>query len=188
MNKIIHINEKTYFSLLILTVFILIGFGIACDDNYDNEKNKSSNIANQTEVINKESNSPLKNITVINQPTEYSIDVINGKTIPDENTPIVISGPEITVGGWAIDRQAQNAAGGVYINIDGTEDVPTKYGESRKDVATAHNNQNYQNSGFAASIMTASLSKGQHTLGLRILSADGKGYYESEKKIKIDIK
>ena len=94
----------------------------------------------------------------------------------------------LTIQGWAVDQQAQNTAGGVFINIDGQIDIPALYGRDRPDVATLLMDNRYRFSGFFASFSTALVGEGQHVLSLKIVTADKKGYYEADQKIILEIR
>lgn len=151
--------------------------------------NNDEKVANESKIARTENNdaSPLKGLNAAGKNALYSIDIINGQPVPKESS-VIINTQEITMGGWAVDQQSQSPAGGVYITVDGKQDVSTVYGSERKDVADVQKNSRYRNSGFAASILTSTLEKGHHTLGLKILTADKKGYYEPDQKIDITVK
>lgn len=94
----------------------------------------------------------------------------------------------ITISGWAVDQEARAAAHGVFIDIDGQKDIPGIYGTPRYDVSNYFKNKNYAYSGFSASFRTILLAKGKHILSLKIITADGKGYYEPGIKVTIFVK
>lgn len=87
-----------------------------------------------------------------------------------------------------MDQKAGQAAGGVFINIDGQKDIPAIYGLDRSDVARYFNVSTYRFSGFSASFATSLLDKGQHALSVKIVTADKKGYYESDQKIILEVR
>ena len=119
--------------------------------------------------------------------TLYSVDIVNGKEVPKDR-PVFVdakSDKELTIGGWAVDHQAETGAGGVSINIDGKREIPAVYGQERKDVANFYSNPRYAASGFAVSIPTSLMEKGRHTLTLKVLRADRRGYYEPDQKIDV---
>jgi hypothetical protein len=120
-----------------------------------------------------------------------AIDTINGLEM-NKKDPIIIVGADpknsITITGWAVDDVAKDKAGGVFINIDDQLDIPALYGLDRPDVAEHFKNKRYRFSGFAASFSTSILEKGRHTLSLKIVTTDKKGYYVSNKKILLEIK
>ena len=120
----------------------------------------------------------------------YSVDIVNGRSLSEDATLYVDgeSEREITLGGWAVDHRAGAAAGGVYVCVDGERDIPTVYGQERKDVAAVHNNPLFEASGFAASVPTSVLEKGPHTLTLKVLTADGKGFYSPARRIHVYVR
>lgn len=122
--------------------------------------------------------------------TPYSVDSVNSKPLPKGTVTAVDSGttPNIIVSGWAIDGKAQSVAGGVLVAIDAATEMPATYGAERPDVAEVLKNPNYKMSGFGVAIPTATVGKGRHTLSLKILSADKKGYYEPAQKIELDVR
>jgi hypothetical protein len=172
---------KRSFLLGILIAGVALGLG-ACSSNRERAPNSTAAAPGSQDTL-----SPLKDLKNLGKNTAFSIDIINAQPIP-KSGPMVIDTEEITMGGWAVDQPAQNVAGGVYVTVDGKTDVPTLYGTERPDVATAHNNPSYRLSGFAASILTSTLDKGRHTLGIKILTADRRGYYEPDQKIEIDVR
>lgn len=120
--------------------------------------------------------------------TIYDVNEINGQ-IPPKNAPVVVnsqSTQRVTIRGWAVDKHAQNNSGGVFINVDGKTDIETS-SQDRPDVAEAYKNPNYRQAGFQAAIPTATLGKGRHTLSLKILTADRKGYYEPKQKFEVEV-
>jgi SAM-dependent methyltransferase len=126
----------------------------------------------------------------VKQATRFFIDTINNTPLGHQLVPGLLFGSDetIRITGWAIDESAQKAAGGVFINVDGTQDLPAHYGLDRLDVAAALGNYHCRFAGFTSSISASSLKKGRHTLGLKVLTADKKGYYEADQKINIEIR
>jgi hypothetical protein len=123
--------------------------------------------------------------------TLFNIDEINGRQPAQQGVHIIIDAQQektITISGWAVDQPVGEAAGGVFINIDDGMDIPVLYGLDRSDVASSLNNSNYRFSGFSASFGTFILDKGQHTLSLKIVTADKKGYYQPEQTIVLEVR
>ena len=83
------------------------------------------------------------------------------------------------VAGWAVDQGSGLAAAGVDVVIDQVP-FPSLYGSDRSDVAEYFKHSAYMASGFAADIPTGALSKGQHQLSVRVVSADRACYSEAE--------
>jgi hypothetical protein len=122
----------------------------------------------------------------VDKNTTYSIDSINGLILAEQKQPAIIDSKSddfINVNGWAVDSNAGLAAGGVFLSIDGKTDIPTFYGDDRKDVAYGFKNKNYRYSGFSSSLDISSLSKGQHTLSIKVVTADKKGYYQPDQRV-----
>jgi hypothetical protein len=168
-------------ALAIFVAALALGVG-ACSEKEENVPTPGAATSNNAPAA----SGPLKGLRNAGKDTTFSIDIVNGQAIP-KSGPIVVKTPQVTMGGWAVDQQAQSAAGGVYVTVDGKTDVPTEYGGERKDVAEINKNPRYRNSGFAASVDATTIGKGRHTLGLKILTADGKGYYEPDTKIDIEV-
>ena len=95
--------------------------------------------------------------------------------------------PQIMVNGWAVDKPGQGPAGGVVMVIDGNVEVPTTYGAERADVAKFLNNPNYTKTGFVGWINVAPITKGQHILSFKVLTADKRSYYAPPNKITLAI-
>lgn len=139
-------------------------------------------------------NPPLVNPPKVdyNKSTLYAIDWINGQRQGKDSVVIEDSSSSneqiIIISGWAVDQMAKQAAGGMFINIDGKIDIPVVYGTARGDVAKYFGENKYLFSGFTAAISTLLLDKGQHTLSLKIVSADRTAYYMPDDKINIFIK
>lgn len=121
--------------------------------------------------------------------TTIYIDTVN-KQVPSAKGPVTVNveqTPQIMVNGWALDKPGQSPAGGVVMVIDGNVEVPTTYGAERSDVAKFLNNPNYTKSGFVGWINVATITKGQHILSFKVLTADKRGYYEPPNKITLAI-
>lgn len=132
------------------------------------------------------------NLALIAGDTPCSVDTINGVTpSQDTNYTVVINSQNettLTITGWAIDQQAHQAAGGVLISVDGQKDIPAFYGLDRPDIAEFFKGSGYQLSGYSASFATSALERGQHTLFLKIIAANGKSYYQAGRIIILELK
>lgn len=119
------------------------------------------------------------------------VETVNGRLIAQLSSPIIIDAQReqrVTITGWAVDQNAQKAAGGVFVTIDGRTDIPVLYGFDRRDVADYFENPDYRFSGFSASFTTSVLDEGQHTLSLKIVTADKSGYYQPEQTIVLEVR
>lgn len=130
----------------------------------------------------------IQKLCFTDYPALYYIDSINNHSGSNFFSIDSIQEPTITISGWAVDEQAKRQAGGVFITIDDKLDIPAIYGLDRKDVAVHFKNKHYRFSGFQASFMTAVLEKGRHSISLKILTADKKGYYIANPGIVLEIK
>jgi len=122
--------------------------------------------------------------------TGFYVDSVNGKVPDGKGTPIIVDAkvlPAFGVGGWATDQQARREAGGVVIVVDGKTEVPATYGAERPDVVKFLKSPDYLKSGFTATVSTANLEKGSHTLTFKVLTADKTGYYEPKGEIRVEV-
>jgi hypothetical protein len=93
----------------------------------------------------------------------------------------------VTVTGWAVDAWAKEAAGGVYIDVDG-KIFPAYYGLERGDVAQVFKEPAYHYSGFEGSIRASKLGEGMHALSIVVLTSDKERYYGPHQKVDLEIK
>lgn len=114
----------------------------------------------------------------------YDIETISGVEVSSEDLPVVIPEDEssINVVGWAVDAEARNTAGGVYVVIDG-EPIPAFYGMSKEDVAERLGSRTNEYSGFWRAIPIEEIGPGTHELSIIIVTHDGEGYYRPDRKI-----
>src|SRR5262249_55874747 len=102
-----------------------------------------------------------------------TIDQIGAAHGPFGAGPVhLASSQPITVSGWAVDHSHREIAGGVDIVMDRLL-FASEYGLSREDVATYFRRPAYRDAGFVASIPGDALTKGEHALSVRVVSADG---------------
>ena len=95
---------------------------------------------------------------------------------------------DVAITGWAVDQRAGTTAAGVFIDIGGRREIAATYGLDRPDVADHFGNRRYRFSGFEASIRISMLKKGENILSLKVLTADGKGYYSPKLKMVLDVR
>jgi hypothetical protein len=130
-------------------------------------------------------------LALVEGSTLSGIETVNGRLFAEESTPIVINAQDektITISGWAVDQKAGRAAGGVFVNVDGQIDIPTLYGSDRQSVVDVFENSRYRYSGFWASFATSVLGEGEHTLSLKIVTADKKGHYKADQEIILEVR
>ena len=56
---------------------------------------------------------------------------------------------------------------------------PTTYGTHRNDVAEYFRRPNYRDTGFTAVIPANAIPRGEHWLSIRVVTADGRCYFQS---------
>ena len=82
------------------------------------------------------------------------------------------------VSGWAVDAPRRSAAAGVDVVIDRMV-FPTIYGTDRTDVAQYFGRPSYRDTGFIATIPANAVPRGDHWLSIRVVTADGRCYFQS---------
>jgi hypothetical protein len=97
-------------------------------------------------------------------------------------------GDAVHIAGWAVDESAQREAGGVFVEVDKQLVIPALYGLDRPDVAAHFRNERYRSSGFSVFFAASALKKGRHTLSLKVIAADRRGYYDTGYKAILEIK
>jgi hypothetical protein len=110
-------------------------------------------------------------IEVLNDTGASAFDNI---TVPDTRGYVHIQG-------WAVVDGAP--AGGVVVELDG-KPYPAEYGRPRSDVAAIFHTPGAVKSGFEFSVPVWDLGKNWHVLSLKILAADGSGYYDGSRKVR----
>jgi hypothetical protein len=109
--------------------------------------------------------------------SSMNIEQIGPAKSPFNGAPIALrSGRPFRVAGWGIDQGSKKAASGIDVAID-DQAFPTLYGTDRDDVMRAYGDPRYLASGFVAEIPANALTKGEHSLSLRVVSAVGECYY-----------
>jgi len=96
-------------------------------------------------------------------------------------------GQTASFSGWAIDDAKKSAAGGVLVQVDGSDRVAASYGGARPDVAAAMNMRDVAGSGFDVDIPAALLPEGRHTLSFLVLTSDGQRYYWYPDRVLVDV-
>jgi hypothetical protein len=160
--------KKVIYPLLIISVLF---FG--CSDEDERTPPKSDSASTNSVPIDPKSLVDTKSETTL------AVDEIGGQD-PNRGVPISVKTPSFYVRGWAIDQRTKSLAGGVIIQLDG-KDYLADYGTPRPDVADTLKNPDYLKSGFTASIDSAAMGKGKHTLVVRVVTADKKGYYQQNR-------
>jgi hypothetical protein len=112
--------------------------------------------------------------------TLFNLGTIDGKRISDAEQPIPVSKEDglVRVNGWAVDAEAEDVAGGVYISVGG-ERYPIRYGIDRRNVAAQYNVPAYAESGFEGYIAVSELEPGTHEVSFFVLTNDREAYYRT---------
>jgi hypothetical protein len=85
----------------------------------------------------------------------------------------------VGVTGWAVDIPGQRLAKGVFLCLDDRVNIWTTYGRPLPGVAAALKDNRYERSDFTGQIPLTQLTPGAHRLTIKIVTHDGKSYYES---------
>jgi hypothetical protein len=120
--------------------------------------------------------------------TLFSVDVINDRALPQNMVIEAKHGDAIYIAGWAVDERVQTEAGGVFVEVDKQLVIPALYGLDRSDVAAHFRNERYRPSGFSVFFAASALEKGRHTLSLKVIAADRRGYYDTGYRAILEIK
>ncbi len=109
--------------------------------------------------------------------TKFKIESIEpGSAV--KKTIVVGSERFISIAGWAVDDQGQDAGSGVWADIDGKSYPAVR--SQRPEIAVTFNQPAYRNAGFTVSIPVSSLSPGRHELSLKLLAKNKSYYYQTE--------
>ncbi len=109
----------------------------------------------------------------------FFLDHAGAAVDPRSRQPAVTPAGQPTVfDGFGFDAPAQAPAKGVDVVVDGKA-YGTTYGAARTDVAHFFKAPGLVNVGFKAVLPAAALAPGAHTVVVRVVAADGKGYFES---------
>lgn len=120
-----------------------------------------------------------------NKEPEFNFDWINKQQIvPGEN---VVSEGDIEIVGWAMNPDTKETPSKVFVAVNGSL-FTTETGIARDDVANYFKNPAYQKSGFRAKFARSLFKPGVYSIGLRVVSKDGKSFYASSPERAIVIK
>jgi len=113
------------------------------------------------------------------EPAGFFLDHIGQATDPRGKPPAVTAADApILLDGFAFDPVAKVPAKGVDVVVDG-KTYGTKYGAARIDVAAFFKAPALVNVGFRMTLPAGSLAAGAHAVVVRVVSADGRGYFDS---------
>jgi hypothetical protein len=109
----------------------------------------------------------------------FYLDRIGQAPDPANRQPAVTSGAQpIVVDGFAFDPTAKAPAKGVDVVVDGKA-YGAVYGHARPDVANFFKTPALAATGYKVTLPAGALSEGSHSVAIRVVSADGQGYFES---------
>ena len=109
----------------------------------------------------------------------FFLDRIGAAIDPRGHPPAVTPAGQLTVfDGFGFDAPAKTPAKGVDVVVDGNA-YGTVYGAARPDVASFFKTTALVNVGFRAVLPAGALTPGAHTVLVRVVAADGKGYFDS---------
>ena len=109
----------------------------------------------------------------------FYLDRIGAAPDPVNRQPAATPGDvAIVLSGFGFDAVAKVPAKGVDLVIDGKA-YGAAYGGSRPDVASYFKTPPLALTGYTVTLPAGTLPKGPHALVVRVIAADGKGYFES---------
>lgn len=109
----------------------------------------------------------------------FFLDHAGAAVDPRSRQPAVTPAGQATVfDGFGFDAPAKAPAKGVDIVVDGKA-YGTVYGAARPDVASFFKTPGLVKVGFKAVLPPGALAVGAHTVVVRVVAADGKGYFDS---------
>jgi hypothetical protein len=114
-------------------------------------------------------------------PAGFFIDHIGQATDPTgkpQAAAVTAANAPILLDGFAFDPVAKAPAKAVDVVVDG-KTYGTKYGAARTDVASFFKAPALVAVGFRVTLPSGSLAPGPHALVVRVVSADGAGYFDS---------
>jgi hypothetical protein len=109
----------------------------------------------------------------------FYVDFIDGAKDPLNNQPAkVAAGVPIVIGGFGFDAVVKRPAKAVDVVIDGKA-YGAPYGAPRPDVAAFYKTPALTNVGYKVTLPADAAPKGEHTLVVRVVAADGRSYQDS---------
>jgi hypothetical protein len=111
----------------------------------------------------------------------FTIDSIGSAVDPLNRQPAVTSAARpIVVQGFAFDPASKAPGKGVDVMVD-DKAYGTTYGGVRQDVARYFKTASLAPVGFTTAIPAGALAVGPHMAWVRVVAADGKGYFDGKK-------
>ncbi|WP_395673425.1 hypothetical protein [Phenylobacterium sp.] len=109
----------------------------------------------------------------------FSVDRIGTANDPINRQPAESElGEGLAIDGFGFDPVAKLPGRGVDVVVDGLA-YPATYGHGRADVAAYFKTPALDPVGFTVTLPPAAAPAGAHTVVVRVIAADGRGYFES---------
>jgi hypothetical protein len=132
-----------------------------------------------TPVANFTANVPQVALARVLDHTDYGLEHFNGVGTPLIKPPVRVRvGEDISLTGWAVDRDAGTSVAALEFRID-RQAFPGQAVLYRPDVATFFKRPGFASSGFSFRLPASRIGVGSHELRLRIYTNGGKSYLES---------
>jgi hypothetical protein len=120
-----------------------------------------------------------KGLAKRSEPAGFFLDHAGAAADPRSRQPAVTPADRpIVLDGFGFDPVARTPGKGVDVVVDGKA-YGAAYGAARKDVATYFKAPGLVDVGFKAILPVGTLAAGRHTVTVRVVAADGKGYFDS---------
>ncbi|THD53516.1 hypothetical protein [Phenylobacterium sp.] len=118
-------------------------------------------------------------LTRRSEPPGFFLDHVGQAVDPRGRPPAVTAADApLQLDGFGFDPVAKLPAKGVDVVVDG-KTYGTRYGAARQDVANYFKTPALVNVGFTTTLPAGNLSVGAHVVVVRVISADGRGYFDS---------
>ncbi len=137
---------------------------------------------------------PLSELSSVPSTTLSEVESVSGIGVDQGDQPISIPAEEpfIEVRGWAIDAEAEDVAGGVYVDVDGKL-FPALYGMAKEGSDARALDDHYGNpfdrqAVFERAIPVSDIGTGAHELSIVVLSNDKERYYRSDQEVALEIR
>lgn len=113
------------------------------------------------------------------EPAGFFLDHVGQAVDPRGHPPAeTAAAAPILLDGFAFDPTAKTPAKGVDLVVDG-KTYGAKYGAARQDVANFFKAPGLVNVGFTTTLPPGTLAAGPHVVVVRVVAADGRGYFDS---------
>lgn len=130
-----------------------------------------------------------RHLRLLQATTLVAVDTVAGQIVGQAHgVPLVVQRwRPIDIAGWAIDARSRLTAGAVFVLVDGRRSFSAQYGWQRPDVAKALGVPSYAGSGYNSMIPAGALQDGTHRLQIRVVTHDGRAYFEPSGSVRIKV-